>query len=154
VAESKYGEDEMQLSKLRFGFSEQLDFGNEQYAQIVENRFASVGDEPLSTFSIDVDTASYANARRFLSQNQMPPANAIRIEEFINYFSYDYPAPQEGEPFSVNMEVAQCPWQPAHQLVRIGLKGKKFGNSNAPHRTSCSCWMFPGRCRMRTSCRC
>ncbi|MEO8496929.1 MAG: von Willebrand factor type A domain-containing protein, partial [Planctomycetota bacterium] len=86
--------------------------GNEQYAQIVENRFASVTDKPLSTFSIDVDTASYANARRFLSQNQLPPANAIRIEEFINYFSYAYPAPKEGEPFSVHMEVAECPWQP------------------------------------------
>ncbi|MBI2478067.1 MAG: von Willebrand factor type A domain-containing protein, partial [Planctomycetia bacterium] len=132
VAESKYGEDEVQLSKLRSGLSEQLDVGNEQYAQIVENRFASVGDEPLSTFSIDVDTASYANARRFLAQNQMPPANAIRIEEFINYFSYDYPAPREGEPFSVNMEVAQCPWQPAHQLVRIGLKGKEVPQQQRP----------------------
>ncbi|MDA1051772.1 MAG: VWA domain-containing protein [Planctomycetota bacterium] len=105
---------------------------NEQYAQIVENRFASVRDEPLSTFSIDVDTASYANARRFLAQNQLPPANAIRIEEFINYFNYDYPAPKEGEPFSVNMEVAQCPWQPAHQLVRIGLKGKEFPQERRP----------------------
>lgn len=106
--------------------------GNEQYSQIVENRFVAVSDEPLSTFSIDVDTASYANARRFLTQNQMPPINAIRIEEFINYFSYDYPAPQEGEPFSVNLEVAECPWQPAHQLVRIGLKGKEIPQKDRP----------------------
>ena len=105
---------------------------NEQYSRIVENRFVSVGDEPLSTFSIDVDTASYANARRFLTHNQMPPANAIRIEEFINYFGYDYPAPKEGEPFSVNMEVASCPWQPAHQLVRIGLKGKEVPQADRP----------------------
>lgn len=104
----------------------------EQYAQVVENRFASVSDAPLSTFSIDVDTASYANARRFLSQNQLPPPNAIRLEEFINYFSYDYPAPKEGEPFSVNMEVAECPWQPAHQLVRIGLKGKEVPQERRP----------------------
>ena len=104
----------------------------EQYLALVENRFAAVSDMPLSTFSIDVDTASYANARRFLSQNQLPPVNAIRIEEFINYFSYDYPAPKEDEPFSVNLEVAECPWQPAHQLVRIGLKGKEIPQKERP----------------------
>ncbi|MCB9939206.1 MAG: VWA domain-containing protein [Planctomycetaceae bacterium] len=104
----------------------------EQYSQIIENRFASVSDAPLSTFSIDVDTASYANTRRFLTQNQLPPANAIRIEEFVNYFTYDYPQPKENEPFSVNLEVAECPWQPAHQLVRIGLKGKDVPQETRP----------------------
>jgi uncharacterized protein YegL len=123
-------ESKLDLNSLAKSHRENI--ANEQYTQIVENRFASVTDEPLSTFSIDVDTASYANSRRFLSQNQMPPANAIRIEEFINYFSYDYPAPKEGEPFSVNMEVAQCPWQEAHQLVRIGLKGKEVPQQLRP----------------------
>ncbi|MCA9118645.1 MAG: von Willebrand factor type A domain-containing protein [Planctomycetaceae bacterium] len=104
----------------------------EQYSQIVENRFALVTDTPLSTFSIDVDTASYANARRFLTQNQLPPSDAIRIEEFINYFDYDYPDPKEGEPFSVNIEVAECPWQAEHRLVRIGLKGKELPMEERP----------------------
>lgn len=104
----------------------------EQYAEIIENRFLSVSDEPLSTFSIDVDTASYANARRFLSQSQMPPADAIRIEEFVNYFAYDYPQPTEDKPFSVDIEVAECPWQTEHQLVRIGLKGKDVPQKERP----------------------
>lgn len=111
---------------------ERATVGGEQYSQIVENRFASVNDQPLSTFSIDVDTASYANARRFLTQNQLPPANAIRIEEFINYFRYDYPEPKDSEPFSVNLEVAECPWQAEHQLVRIGLKGKELPQTERP----------------------
>ncbi len=135
VTESKpvIRDEILDAAPVRIGLSENLAQAvAEQYAQIVENRFASVSDEPLSTFSIDVDTASYANTRRFLSQNQLPPANAIRIEEFINYFSYDYPAPKEGEPFSVNMEVADCPWQPAHQLVRIGLKGKDVPQEQRP----------------------
>ncbi len=127
AAATKAVSDLHSLSQLR-----RTSNANEQYVQIVENRFASVTDQPLSTFSIDVDTASYANARRFLSQNQLPPPNAIRIEEFINYFRYDYPAPKEGEPFSVNLEVAQCPWQPAHQLVRIGLKGKDIPREKRP----------------------
>lgn len=105
---------------------------NEQYSQILENRFLAVTDQPLSTFSIDVDTASYANARRFLTQNQMPPANAIRIEEFVNYFAYDYPQPTDDKPFSVDIEVAECPWQTEHQLVRIGLKGKDVPQKERP----------------------
>lgn len=105
---------------------------NEQYAPIVENRFAAVANKPVSTFSIDVDTASYANVRRFLSNKQLPPPNAVRLEELINYFSYDYPAPKGNEPFSVSMEVAQCPWQPLHQIVRVGLKGKDVPRKERP----------------------
>ena len=86
--------------------------GTEQYDRIIENAFLSPRQQPLSTFSIDVDTASYANVRRFLTSGSLPPPNAVRIEELVNYFRYDYPQPKAGEPFSVNMEVAECPWQP------------------------------------------
>lgn len=96
----------------------------ESYEHAPESRMLSVNEQPLSTFSIDVDTASYSNVRRFLKQKRLPPPEAVRIEELINYFSYDDP-PADGEtPFSVNVEVAGCPWNSAHRLARIGLKGK------------------------------
>lgn len=97
----------------------------EQYARIVENGFRNVVQQPLSTFSIDVDTASYANVRRFLNDGQLPPPDAVRIEEMINYFNYDYAPPSDNTPFAVHLETAECPWQPAHRLVRIGLKGRE-----------------------------
>lgn len=104
----------------------------ESYDAIVENRFVSPLKSPLSTFSVDVDTASYANVRRFLNDNVLPPANAVRIEELINYFKYDY-APPEGEhPFSVNMEIARCPWQSEHWLARVGLKGLEIDRQQKP----------------------
>ncbi|HUE73323.1 MAG TPA: von Willebrand factor type A domain-containing protein [Pirellulaceae bacterium] len=107
--------------------------GAEQYAPIVENAFIPVqGIDALSTFSIDVDTASYANVRRFLSQGQLPPPNAVRIEELVNYFGYDYPQPKAGEPFSANMEVAECPWQQKHLLLRVGLKGREIHHKERP----------------------
>ena len=84
-------------------------------------RFRLVSEHPLSTFSIDVDTASYANVRRFLNEGRLPPPDAVRLEELINYFSYDYPQPDGDAPFSATMEVATCPWAPEHRLVRIGL---------------------------------
>jgi len=98
----------------------------EAYDHIVENPFRKVADEALSTFSIDVDTASYANARRFLNQNALPPPGAVRIEEFINYFDYNYAPPDGEDPFAVHVEVASCPWKPEHRLARIGLKGKEI----------------------------
>ena len=85
----------------------------------------------LSTFSIDVDTASYANLRRFLRKDQLPPKDAVRIEEMINYFSYDYPEPKE-QPFSVNTEFGTCPWNAQHGLMHIGLKGKSISMEKAP----------------------
>ncbi len=101
--------------------------GTEQYDPIVENEFTpAVGEQALTTFSIDVDTASYANVRRFLTSGRMPPRDAVRIEELINYFSYDYPQPEGEHPFSVSMETAACPWHPAHRLLRIGLKGREI----------------------------
>jgi len=98
----------------------------ETYTKIVENPLISVAREPLSTFSIDVDTASYANVRRFLNQNTQPPRDAVRLEELINYFptSEVAPAANSKEPFAVKAEMAACPWQPQHRLVRIHLKGR------------------------------
>jgi Ca-activated chloride channel homolog len=98
----------------------------EQYDQIVDNEFRPVERQPLSTFAIDVDTASYANVRRFLNEGRLPPPDAVRIEEMINYFPYDYSPPSGGTPFAVNMEVAGCPWQPEHRLLRVGIKGREI----------------------------
>src|SRR6185369_3348972 len=99
----------------------------------VDNPFLATADNPLSTFSIDVDTGSYSNIRRFLlQQNQLPPPGAVRIEELVNYFRYDYPQPKDERPFSVTTEVASCPWQPEHRLVRIGLKGREIPKDKRP----------------------
>ncbi len=100
------------------------DFNTEAYNAIRENTFLAAQENPLSTFSIDVDTASYSNVRRFLRDGQMPPAGAIRTEEFINYFTYNYPQPVGAGPFSVNLEVSQSPWASGRGLVRIGIKGR------------------------------
>ncbi len=107
-------------------------FNTEAYDSISENDFHSVSEEPLSTFSIDVDTASYSNVRRFLTEGQLPPKGAVRIEELLNYFTYDYPEPKEGEPFSVNLEVATCPWAAEHRLLRVGLKTRELARKNRP----------------------
>jgi Ca-activated chloride channel family protein len=101
-----------------------LQFNREGYDKITENPFLKVQDNPLSTFSIDVDAASYSNVRRFINNKELPPAGAVRIEEMINYFTYQYPQPQNGEPFSVNTELSQCPWNKNHRLMLIGLQGK------------------------------
>jgi len=94
---------------------------DEKYGRIYENDYFNARTNPLSTFSIDADGASYANVRRFISRGEMPPPDAVRIEELINYFSYDYPEPRDGHPLSVVSEVAACPWNEAHRLVRIGI---------------------------------
>ncbi|MFV0337028.1 MAG: von Willebrand factor type A domain-containing protein [Chthoniobacterales bacterium] len=104
-------------------------FNTEAYDSITENVFKTAKDNPLSTFSIDVDTASYANVRRFLQNGQIPPAGAIRTEEFINYFTYDYPQPKAGPgeaPFSVSLELSQAPWAKERELVQIGIQGLKI----------------------------
>lgn len=107
-------------------------FGTESYAPLVDNSFEDASREPLSTFSIDVDTGSYANIRRFLTQNRLPPPDAVRIEEMLNYFSYDYPQPAGDAPFSVNVELATCPWTPEHRLMRVGLKGRIIESHKRP----------------------
>jgi len=108
------------------------DFNTEDYSQIVENEFLTVTENPLSTFSIDVDTASYSNVRRFLNNNQMPPEDAVRIEEMINYFTYNYPKPEGKDPFSITTDIARAPWNKDHQLIRVGLQGKTFEGQNVP----------------------
>lgn len=107
-------------------------FNTETYDAIEENRFRAARDNPLSTFSIDVDTASYANVRRFLQHGDLPPSGAVRIEELINYFPYSYPEPKPGDPFSVNIEVSRAPWNEKHHLVRIGLKGRGMVAAERP----------------------
>jgi Ca-activated chloride channel homolog len=102
------------------------EFNTEAYAAVRENEFVAAKDNPLSTFSIDVDTASYSNVRRFLDDEIRPPAGAIRTEELINYFRYNYPQPTGDDPFSVNLEVSRAPWNPERELVRIGLKGREL----------------------------
>jgi len=126
-------------------------FDTEEYQKITENPFLESLKNPLSTFSIDVDTASYSNIRRFLSNNQMPRVDAVRVEEMINYFDYDYPEPEGKHPFSITTNVAACPWNKKHQLVRIGIQGKRLkseekkpnnlvflldvsGSMNSPHK--------------------
>ena len=104
----------------------------ERYAKIDENPFLETARSPLSTFSIDVDTASYANVRRYLNDGQMPPKDAVRIEELVNYFEYDYPQPIGNQPFSVTTEVATAPWNQKHKIVSIGLQGKKVSMEDAP----------------------
>jgi Ca-activated chloride channel family protein len=108
------------------------DFNTEQYDRIVDNAFKTAMENPLSTFSIDVDRAAYANVRRFLTDNQLPPPDAVRIEELVNYFDYDYPQPKGGDPFVVSMEVADCPWNQDHQLALVGLQGLKIETKDLP----------------------
>jgi Ca-activated chloride channel homolog len=105
---------------------------NESYQAIVDNQFYPADRQPLSTFSIDVDTASYSNIRRFINDGQLPPKDAVRIEELVNYFSYDYPQPTGDKPFSINTEIATAPWNPQHKLVQIGLQGKKISMEKLP----------------------
>jgi Ca-activated chloride channel family protein len=104
----------------------------EQYAEIIENPFIATADEPTSTFSIDADGASYSNARRFLNDGIMPPPDALRTEELINYFDYNYPQPEGPDPIGLNGEVSRCPWAPAHKLIRIGIKGQTIEEEDIP----------------------
>jgi hypothetical protein len=105
---------------------------SEAYEHVAESPMLSVKSKPRSTFSIDVDTASYSNIRRFLQLRQRPPADAVRIEECLNYFTYDYPEPDGNVPFSVHAEVAGCPWNPAHRLAKIGIQGRHLAAHQRP----------------------
>lgn len=114
-------------------------FNTENYNRIDDNPFHRVSNDPLSTFSIDVDTASYSNVRRFITQGELPPKDAVRIEELINYFTYNYPQPkgdayggQSQRPFSVTTEVAAAPWNSQHKLVQVGLQGKRLESQTLP----------------------
>jgi Ca-activated chloride channel family protein len=107
-------------------------FNTEGYASVNENGYKNVKNNPLSTFSIDVDNASYSNIRRFINSGSLPPADAVRIEEMINYFKYDYPDPKGEHPFSVHAELAICPWNRNHQLLQVGLRGKSIDKTSLP----------------------
>ena len=109
-------------------------FNTEAYDHISDNRFRRTSIDPVSTFSIDVDTASYSNVRRFLGEGRLPPADAVRSEELINYFRFDYPAPRSGEPFSVTTEIVQCPWNPRNRLALIGLQARRLEHTQTPPR--------------------
>jgi len=108
------------------------EFNTEEYGRFEENEFLAVADNPLSTFSVDVDRAAYSNVRRFLRDGQRPPRDAVRIEEMVNYFTYDYPDPSGAQPFSVTTEVAGCPWNERHRLLLVGLQGRRMKTADLP----------------------
>ncbi|MAT68806.1 MAG: hypothetical protein CMJ58_04715 [Planctomycetaceae bacterium] len=126
-----------QIAELERQISQGPKGGGDRYARIYDNPFKPVStahtDNRLSTLSIDVDTAAYANVRQFLMQSgQLPPADAVRIEELVNYFHYDYQPPTDETPFAANLEVASCPWAEEHRLVRIGIKGREMDRRARP----------------------
>jgi len=104
----------------------------ERYAAIAENGIQLVASQPVSTFSIDVDTGSYSNVRRMLNAGRLPPADAVRVEELVNYFPYDYAPPSDGRPFAVHTALAPSPWQPGNVLLRIGIKGQDMARASMP----------------------
>ena len=108
------------------------EFNREGYDHIAENKFLKASGNPLSTFSIDVDAASYSNVRRLLNYGQLPPAGAVRIEEMVNYFRYEYEQPRNDDPFAIHTEISQAPWNDKHKLVLIGLQGKTIATDNLP----------------------
>lgn len=108
------------------------DFNTEEYSKINDNEFKEVNKNPLSTMSIDVDRASYSNMRRFITQGSLPPADAVRVEEMINYFSYQYKQPEGNVPFSITTEYSECAWNKKHNLVHIGIQGKEISTTSMP----------------------
>jgi len=109
-------------------------FNTEAYDRITDNDWTEVARKPLSTFSTDVDTASYANVRRFLNQGQAPPKDAVRVEELINYFSFNYPEPRDGNPIAVTTAIGDCPWNSSHRLALIGVQAQRIDASRIPPR--------------------
>jgi len=120
------------MSAMPGGVAGNSDFNTENYNLINENRFLGAASNPLSTFSIDVDAASYSNVRRFLNQGTLPPIDAVRLEELVNYFPYRYPDQSGSRPFAVSTEVAPCPWAADHRLVRIGLQSRRLATEDLP----------------------
>ncbi len=105
---------------------------NEKYKDYGENPFIGTGTQAVSTFSVDADGGSYGNMRRFLYLGQTPPVASVRVEEYLNYFTFDYPESEAGENVGLNSEIATCPWNPAHYLIRIGMKGKTIPDAELP----------------------
>ena len=117
---------------VHYGMTSDAVMSTEAYAYQAETGFVEVAQTPLSTFAIDVDTANYANVRRFLNQGRLPPVDAVRIEELLNYFPYRYAPPTGADPLGVTLEVAAAPWAPGHRLVRVGLKGRETTTGARP----------------------
>ena len=117
-----------------YGVAAPLQLDTESYAAIEENKFRQPTEQPLSTFSIDVDTASYANVRRFLNEGRLPPEDAVRVEELINYFHFDYADSTQGAPFGVTTEIVPCPWNSGHRLALVGLQAKRLPEGRTPPR--------------------
>ena len=118
-------------NKNTYAYSETIS-SSESYKGNPENKFKSSKEEPLTTLSIDVDNASYTNIRRMINNGQTPPADAVRVEEMINYFNYNYPQPTDDKPFTVYTEYSECPWNPGHKLLHVGIQGKKIATENLP----------------------
>ena len=116
----------------RVAWSREVPMQTEDYAKIDENPFLATWDNPVSTFSIDVDTASYANVRRFLNGGTLPPPDAVRLEELVNYFHYDAPAAQDAGPVAARLETGPCPWAPDHRLLRISLAARPLPSYQPP----------------------
>ena len=109
-----------------------VNVNDEDYGMFVENQFENTKNSPLSTFSIDVDNASYTNIRRFINSGQKVPKDAVRVEEMVNFFKYDYPQPKGENPFSINTEYSDAPWNPKHKILKIGLQGKNIASEKLP----------------------
>jgi Ca-activated chloride channel family protein len=129
------------------------EMNTEEYGRFEENPFLRPADNPLSTFSIDVDRASYANVRRFLRDGVRPPRDAVRIEEMVNYFTYSYPEPTDGEPVSITTELAACPWNAKNRLLLIGLQTKKIETRDLPPNNLVFLVDTSGSMSRPTSCR-
>lgn len=127
-----YGSGDGELKEAEPPSRYRQDFNTATYDKVEENPFLPAATNPLSTFSIDVDTASYANVRRFINSGSLPPKDAVRVEEMINYFAYDYREPEGDKPFSIDLDATACPWEPTHRLLRIGLKGREVTNEKRP----------------------
>ncbi|MBN1571052.1 MAG: von Willebrand factor type A domain-containing protein [Acidobacteria bacterium] len=123
---------EMARCRYNNGCNKKGNFNTEAYENISDNPFLDATQNPLSTFAIDVDTASYSNVRRFLDGGTLPPKDAIRIEELVNYFDYDYRGPRNDKPFAAHFELTEAPWKPEHKLLRIGLKGREIEPGKRP----------------------
>ena len=127
----------------------------ENYAHFDDNPVKRAAEQPVSTFSIDVDTGAYANVRRFLNQGSLPPQDAVRVEEMINYFSYDYPLPKDKtRPFSVTTEIAPTPWNKDSVLLRVGIKGYDIAAQKLPPANLVFLVDVSGSMSRPTSCRC
>ncbi len=131
---SPYGHQPSRLRRHTVAPPAEVPTRRERYAHTPEADYKAVADDPRSTFSIDVDTASYSNIRRMLRRGQRPPVDAVRVEELINYFTYDYPQPDGDDPFALITEVGPAPWNAHHQLVHIGLQGRELEVSQLPGR--------------------